>query len=92
MHVIVYSNEGPDQGYVYLNRALADDEIMDERRFADQVARGLEMEIDDSDGHIPNCCGELRVEFTEHKPDVNGDRYQGSTVIWSGESFYFKRG
>lgn len=97
MNVIVYANEGMDQGYVYLNRALADDEVMDERKFADEVAAQLDREIDNSDGHIPNCCGDIRVEFIDHEPNIERDthndcdRYQGSTCIWSGESFYFKR-
>ena len=91
MHVIVYANEGMDQGYVYLCRELADDEIMDERRFADEVAASRDTAIDDYPGHIPNCCGDIRVEFTDHVPVVIDERYQGSTVIWSGESYYFAR-
>ncbi len=91
MHVIVYANEGYDQGMVYLCRALADDEIMDERKFADEIARQYDRTIDDSDGYIPNCCGDLRVEFMEHVPNVIGERFQGATCIWSGESFYFSR-
>lgn len=96
MHVIVYVNEGPDQGLVYLNRALADDEIMDLRALADEVAASRDSEIDDSDGYIPNCCGDIRVEFLDHEPRVETDRdgcqrYLGSVCIWSGESFYFKR-
>ena len=92
MYVIVYCNEGMDSGYVYLCRELADDEIMDARRFADQVAESLEQEIDDSDGYIPNCCGHIRVEFMDRVPNVQGERFQGATCIWSGESFYFKSG
>jgi hypothetical protein len=91
MNVIVYANEGMDQGHVYLCRALADDEIMDERRFADEVATSYDTEIADPDGYIPNCCGDVRVEFVEHDPVIVDERYQGSTCIWSGESYYFKR-
>jgi hypothetical protein len=90
MRVIVYANEGWDQGLVYLYRALDDDEIMDARRFADEVARSRDMEIDESDGYILNCSGDLRVEFIEHEPNIVNERYQGSVCIWSGESFYFK--
>jgi hypothetical protein len=64
---------------------------MCERRFADEVARSYNCEIDESDGYILNCCGDLRVEFLDHEPSIVGERYQGSTCIWSGESFYFKR-
>lgn len=90
MWVIVYCNEGYDSGLVYLCRALADDEIMSERAFADEIARQYDREIDDSPGYILNCSGDLRVEFTDHEPNVIDERYQGSVRIWSGESFYFK--
>ena len=91
MFVIVYCNEGFDSGYVYLCRALADDEIMDERHFADEIARQHDREIDTSDGCIPNCSGDLRVEFMDSEPNVVDECFQGATRIWSGESFYFKR-
>ncbi len=91
MYVIVYANEGYDAGHVYLNRELADDEIMDERKFADEIAAQYDQEIDDSDGYIMNCSGDLRVEFLNGPPNVIDERYQGSVCIWSGESFYFKR-
>jgi len=97
MRVIVYANEGMDEGYVYLNRALADDEILDERRFADEVAAQRDAEIADLDGYIPNCSGDIRVEFIDHEPRIKHDtyndcdRYLGSVRIWSGQSFYFKR-
>lgn len=97
MHVIVYANEGMDQGYVYLTRELGDDEELDERTFADQVASMLDREIDESDGYIPDCCGDIRVEFLDGAPAIERDerndcdRYQGSVCIWSGESYYFKR-
>lgn len=91
MFVIVYCNEGFDAGHVYLCRELADDELLDERRFADEIARQYDRTIDESDGYIPNCSGDLRVEFTDHEPNVIDERYQGSTCIWSGESFYFAR-
>jgi hypothetical protein len=63
MHVVVYS---PSTDEVYLQRALADDEVMDARTFADQIADMFCMDIDDSDGYIPNCSGDIRVEF---RPD-----------------------
>jgi hypothetical protein len=65
---------------------------MDEREFANQVAASLGTSIDESDGHIHNCCGDIRVEFTAHVPNVVGEHYQGSTCIWSGESYYFASG
>ena len=97
MFVIVYCNEGMDQGTVYLCRELADDEILNARTFADEIARQWDREIAEPDGYIPNCFGDLRVEFLDHKPRTERDarnecdRYLGSTCIWSGESFYFKR-
>ena len=98
MWVIVYCNEGTDQGYVYLSRELADDELLTERVFADQVAAMYDREIADPDGYIFNCSGDVRVEFLNHEPEIEHDshndcdRYLGSPCIWSGESFYFKRG
>jgi hypothetical protein len=81
MYVSVYCNEGMDSGLVYL---------LNERTFADQVADEREATIAEPDGYIPNCCGDLRVEFTDRVPHVIGERYQGSTCIWSGASFYFE--
>jgi hypothetical protein len=89
MHVIVYCNEGPDTGLVYLTRELADEELLVERTFADRVASDLGLELEAPSGHIPNCCGDIRVEFMGHAPNVVDERYQGSTCIWSGESYYF---
>ena len=77
--VVVYS---PSTDEVYLQRELGDTEIMDARVFADQAADMFCAEIDDSDGYIPNCSGDIRVEF---RPDANNPTY-----IWSGQSFYFK--
>lgn len=96
MYVIVYCNEGPDQGLVYLSRPLAGDEKMVARTFADEVANTLGLAISEPNGHIPNCSGDIRVEFLDHKPRIEavadyGDRYQGSTRIWSGESYYFEQ-
>ena len=80
MYVIIYE---PENDFILLQRRLNDDEIMDERHFAEQVAVMYDREIDDSPGYIPNCSGDIRVEFREN-PDKG-------TVIWSGQSFYFKR-
>lgn len=80
MHVVVYS---PETNEIYLTRELTDDEIMDERIYADMVADWYGAEIDDSDGYIPNCSGDIRVEF---RNDPEND-----VSIYSGESFYFKR-
>ena len=79
IYVVVYS---PSTDEIYLERELADDEIMDARVFANQVADMFSAEIDESDGYIPNCSGDIRVEF---RPDKDNP-----THIWSGESFYFK--
>lgn len=94
MYVVVYCNEGPDQGVVYLSRALADDEIMCARKFADDIAAQYDRTIAESSGYIQNCFGDLRVEFLSHEPRIEHDRddqarYQGGSVIWDGQSFYF---
>ncbi len=90
MYVIVYCNEGPDSGLVYLSRKLGDDELLVERGFADQIAAQRGVEIDEPSGHIGNHCGHLRVEFIDHEPNIVDERYQGSTRIWSGASYYFR--
>lgn len=90
MWVIVYCNDGYDSGMVYLCRKLADDEIMNARTFADEIARQFDREIDDSVTEILNCFGDLRVEFMDYKPKIQRGHFQGATCIWSGESFYFK--
>jgi hypothetical protein len=79
MTVVVYS---PSTEEVYLQRELGDEELMDERVFADQVADMFCTEIDESDGYIPYFSGDIRVEF---RPDPNNP-----VVIWIGKSFYFK--
>lgn len=80
MFVIVYC---PDTNDTILSRELGDDEVMDTSKFADEVAEMFGVEIDDSVGYIPNCCGDLRVEF---RPDIDNPVH-----VWNGESFYFKR-
>ena len=80
MWVVVYN---PSTDEVYLERELADNEIMDARKFADQVADSFGVSIDESDGYIPNFSGDIRVEF---RPDKDNP-----THIWSGESFYFEQ-
>ena len=80
MFVVVYS---PQTTEVFLSRELTDDELMDERIYADMVADWYDMEIDNSDGYIPNCSGDIRVEF-RNDPD-------NDVTIFSGESFYFEQ-
>lgn len=80
MHVVVFN---PSSDEIYVSRELQDNEIMDERIYADMVADSFGVEIDDSDGYIPNCSGDIRVEF-RRDPDNH-------VVIYSGESFFFKQ-
>ena len=80
MYVKAYK---PESGKVYFLRELAGDEIMDAQAFADQIAQDyFDSRIDDSGGFIPNCCGDIRIEFME---DPENDVH-----IWSGESFHIK--
>ena len=80
--VVVYIPEGPQSGEVLLRRPLDADEVMDARAFAVEVADEQERELAEKGGHIPNCSGDLRVEF-RRDPD-------NSVVIFSGESFYYR--
>lgn len=57
----------------------------DERHWADVCAESCGMEIDDSDGYIPNCSGDICVTVYRHPDDVGG------VSCWSSECFYFKR-
>lgn len=79
MFVVVYNPSTDERIYC---RRLGPYEKMDERKFAELVADMYGTEIDESDGYIPNCSGDIRVEFRRQRD--NG------TIIWSGESFYFK--
>ena len=78
MTVVVYS---PESDEVYLSRVLGDEEIMDADIFANQVADMFGVEVAESNGYIPNCSGDIRVEF---RPDSDNP-----TRIWSGKSYYF---
>lgn len=81
MYVVAYC---PETNEEYLRRELSDEEIMDERKFADEIANMYGVEIDESDGYIYSFSGDLRVEFREN-PD-------NDIVIWSGRNFFFKTG
>jgi hypothetical protein len=79
MFVVVYN---PTTDETIYSRRMGPNEIMDERKFADLVADMYDAEIDESDGYIPNCSGDIRVEFRPYK--------NNAWHIWSGQSFYFK--
>ena len=79
--VVVAINEGPSQGAVLLQRPLADDDALDLRAVADEVARSRGQTIDEQDGEVPDCAGDIRVEF-RHDPD-------NTVSIFSGRSYYF---
>lgn len=78
MFVVIYE---PSTDEVLYSRRLGPREKMDARKFADMIAAEYDRTIADSDGYIPTCSGDIRVEFRPRKND--------SVVIWSGESFYF---
>ena len=80
MFVVVYE---PSTNEVLYQRRMGPYEKMNERKFANLVAEMYDTEIDEFDGYIPNCSGDIRVEFRPHRDD--------GLIIWSGESFYFKR-
>jgi hypothetical protein len=80
MFVVVYN---PQTSETLYQRRMGPYEKLDERKFADLVAEMYDAEIDEADGTIPNCCGDIRVEFRPRR-DIEWH-------IWSGESFYFKR-
>lgn len=81
--VVVSINEGPSQGLILLQRPLADNDALDLRAVADEVAQSRGQAIDEQDGGVPDCAGDIRVEF-RHDPD-------NTVSIFSGRSFYFAR-
>jgi hypothetical protein len=80
MFVVVYN---PQTNETIYQRRMGPYEVMDARKFADKVADMFDAEIDESNGFIPNCSGDFRVEFRPYRDNA--------FHIWSGESFYFKR-
>lgn len=78
MHLVITD---PSSGEILESRELGDDEVMDARVFAEQYADSCGYGVDTSDGYIPNCSGDFRVEF---RPDPNNP-----VIIWNGQSFYF---
>ena len=80
MFVVIYEPENGDR--VVYQRRLGPNEKMDLDRFAKLAADMFDADLDTSPGFIPNCCGNIRVEF---RP-----RRDNGTVIWSGQSYYFK--
>jgi hypothetical protein len=81
MFVVIYQPENNDR--VIYQRRMGPNEKLDLDRFALIGAIECEAELDTANGHIPNCCGDIRVEFRPHRD--NG------LHIWSGQSYYFKR-
>ena len=80
MFIVIYE---PSTDVILYSRCMGPNEKMDALHFATKYAAEQDREIDEQSGHIPNVCGDLRVEFRPRK-NVNWH-------IWSGESFYFKR-
>lgn len=67
MFVHVYN---PQSGHTYLLRRMGRKEVMNARKFADDIAVEHDTVIDDSGGHIPSCSGDLRVEFRQFKRET----------------------
>lgn len=94
MHVVIYHPEGPDEGYVLMTRELGDDEILDERAFADRWAEQMDCTIVDPNGDIPDGSGDLCVEFIDGPPNLDRNEGRGYDIylppvcIWSSECFY----
>lgn len=80
MWLVIERPEGMDQGEV-MRRELRDDETLDPAFHAEQWASENNYTLSPDTGHIPNCCGDIRVEL---RPDPDK-----SWHIWDGKSFYF---
>ena len=81
MFVVIYQPENGDA--VIYQRRMGPNEKLDLDRFAAMAADMCDAEIDNRSGHIPNCSGDIRVEFRPRR-DV-------AWHIWTGQSYYFKR-
>jgi hypothetical protein len=79
MFVVVTDNKTNERLYC---RRLSPTEKMDAEAFATIVAEQHFCTVAPYEGHIPSGCGEIRVEFRPRRED--------STVIWSGEDFFFR--
>ena len=79
MFVVVYNPETNEQ---YYTRRMGPREILNPYKFAKLVADMFDQTLAVPDGYIPNCSGDLRVEFRPHKNDA--------LCIWSGENYYFE--
>lgn len=82
MWLIIFRPECGDE--IEVRRKLGPDEPIDAEHHAREWCDNAGVELDDDfdSGYIPNCCGDLRVEFRDD-PD-------NSVHIWTGQSFYFK--
>ena len=80
MFVVIYEPENNDR--IIYQRRISPTEKLDLDRFALIGAILCEAELSKADGHIPNCSGDMRVEFRPRR-DV-------CWHIWSGKSYYFK--
>lgn len=73
----------PSSGEEQARWLLGDSEPLNCDTYAARYADCVGMSIAPSTGHIPNCCGDFRVEL---RKDPNN-----SVCIWSGESYYFEQ-
>lgn len=80
MFVIAYNPETSEQ---FMTRRMGINEKMDEDVIAARIAASVGASLDTSGGYIPNCCGDLRIEF---RPSLKNE-----THIWGGKNFFFKR-
>ena len=79
MFVVIYE---PSSDIMLYSRRMGPNEELDLDKFAHMIAERSDREIDRSPGYIPNCSGDIRVEFRPRRDD--------GTVIWNGRSYYFK--
>lgn len=72
----------PSSGELLATYKLSDTDLLDCRIYADKYANAMGVSIDESDGYIPTCCGDINVTLS--------DNPHGHTVCWSSESFYLE--
>jgi hypothetical protein len=81
MFVVIYE---PETDILLYQRRMGPNEKLDLDKLIDWYAQTIDRDIDhEPTGHIPNCCGNIRIEFRPRR-DIGWH-------IWSGRSYYFKR-
>lgn len=79
MFVII---EDPSTREILMQRELQGDELLDCELYAKEYADSIGYELDETDGFIPACAGDFRVELLEDP--------ENRVHLWTSQGFYLK--